>query len=314
MKIRLVTVVWGREFVEIFLRIGLRTLLAGGNAPALARAHQVTYTIYTTPEDRQLLEAEPAFARLREALNVQFSLFGLSEIDRASPSSHGIFWYRAIALARRRNEVLFFIMPDVLYARGTLLAWARHFESGARAVFTVGPRVALETTLPELEARFPARQEPCDLSREELLELLYRHFHPAHAIMRRDSSRRFAHPEYDLRVVPGRGVIIRDMVSHPFCLDPGYFSKLRYFAPEDHLESLAFEPCSTVSAEPLLKFIDQWYRPWPLDEIRLSNLGGWWDWHTSFHSSFFSGLAVMGRRTPSATGQLRPGDSIVRKS
>ena len=114
MKIRLVTVVWGREFVEIFLRIGLRTLLAEGNAHALARAHQVTYTIYTTPEDRQLLEAEPAFARLREALNVQFSLFSLSEIDSANPSSHGIFWYRAIALARRRNEVLFFIMPDVL--------------------------------------------------------------------------------------------------------------------------------------------------------------------------------------------------------
>lgn len=281
MKIRLVTVVWGREFVEIFLRIALRTLLAEGNAPALAQAHQVTYTIYTTPEDRRNFEAQPAFARLREALNVQFSLFGLSEIDSTNPSSHGIFWYRAIALARRRNEVLFFIMPDVLYARGTLLAWARRFESGARAVFTVGPRVALETVLPELEARFPARQEPCGLSREELLELLYRHFHPLHAIMRRDSSRRFAHPEYDLRVVPGEGVIIREMVSHPFCLDPGYFSNLRYFAPEDHLESLAFEPCSTVSVEPLLKFVDQWYRPWPLDEIRLSNLGGWWDWHTT---------------------------------
>jgi tetratricopeptide (TPR) repeat protein len=281
MKIRLVTVVWGREFVEIFLRIGLRTLLAGGNAPALAQAHQVTYTIYTTPEDRQRLEVEPAFTRLREALDVQFSLFGLGEIDGANPSSHGIFWYRAIALARRRNEVLFFIMPDVLYARGTLLAWARRFESGARAVFTVGPRVALETALPELEARFPARHEPCDLSREEMLELLYRHFHPAHAIMRRDSSRRFAHPEYDLRVVPGQGVIIREMVSHPFCLDPGYFSNFRYFAPEDHLESLAFEPCSTVSAEPLLKFIDQWYRPWPLDELRMSNLGGWWNWHTT---------------------------------
>jgi tetratricopeptide (TPR) repeat protein len=281
MKIRLVTVVWGREFVEIFLRIGLRTLLSDGNAPALARAHQVTFTIYTTPEDRQLLEAEPAFARLREAVNVQYSLFSLSEIDSANPSSHGIFWYRAIALARRRSEVLFFIMPDILYARGTLLAWARRFENGARAVFTVGPRVALETALPELEARFPARQEPCGLSREELLELLYRHFHPLNAIMRRDSLRRFAHPEYDLRVVPGQGVIIRDMVSHPFCLDPGYFSNLRYFAPEDHLESLAFEPCSTVSVEPLLKFVDQWYRPWPLDEIRLSNLGGWWDWHTT---------------------------------
>jgi hypothetical protein len=279
MKIRLVTVVWGREFVEIFLRIGLRSLLAEGNATALARAHQVTYTIYTTPEDRQIFEAEPAFIRLREAVNVQFSLFSLGEIDSRDPGSHGIFWYRAIKLAQRQNEVLFFIMPDVLHARGTLLAWARRFESGARAIFTVGPRVALETAVAELDARFPARHEPCDLDREELLELLYRHFHPLHAIMRRDSARRHAHPEYDLRVVPGQGVIIREMISHPFCLDPGYFSNLRYFAPEDHLESLAFEPCSTVSFEPLLKFVDKWYRPWPLDAIRLSNLGGWWDWH-----------------------------------
>jgi hypothetical protein len=279
MKIRLITVVWGREFVDIFLRIGLRSLLAEGNAPALARAHQVTYTIYTTPEDRQIFEAEPAFIRLREAVNVQFSLFSLGEIDSGDPGSHGIFWYRAIKLAQRQNEVLFFIMPDVLHAGGTLLAWARRFESGAKALFTVGPRVALETAVLELETRFPARHDPCDLDREELLELLYRHFHPLHAIMRRDSSRRHAHPEYDLRIVPGEGVVIREMISHPFCLDPGYFSNLRYFAPEDHLESLAFEPCSTVSVEPLLKFVDKWYRPWPLDAIRLSNLGGWWDWH-----------------------------------
>jgi hypothetical protein len=279
MKIRLVTVVWGREFVDIFLRIGLRSLLAEGNASALARAHQVTYTIYTTPEDRQIFEAEPAFIRLREAVDVQFSLFGLGEIDSGDPGSHGIFWYRAIKQAQRQNEVLFFIMPDVLHARGTLLAWAQRFERGARALFTVGPRVALETVVPELETRFPARHGPCDLDREELLELLYRHFHPLHAIMRRDSARRHAHPEYDLRVVSGEGVIIREMISHPFCLDPGYFSNLRYFAPEDHLESLAFEPCSTVSVEPLLKFMDKWYRPWPLDAIRLSNLGGWWDWH-----------------------------------
>lgn len=279
MKVRLVTVVWGREFVDIFLRVGLRSLLAGGNVLDLARAHRVAYTIYTTPEDRQSFESEPAFVRLAKALDVQFSLFKISEIDSADSGSHGIFWYRAIEMAQRRGEVLFFIMPDVIYARGTLLAWARRFEEGARAVFTIGPRVALETMLPELEARFPARHAALDFSREQLHELLFRHFHPLHTIMRRDSPRRFSHPEYDIRVVPGQGVIVREMVSHPFCLDPGYFSKLRYFAPEDHLESLAFEPCSTVSVEPLLKFAEQWYRPWPLDGNRLSNLGGWWDWH-----------------------------------
>jgi hypothetical protein len=114
-----------------------------------------------------------------------------------------------------------------------------------------------------------------------LLELLYRHFHPLHAVMRHDSTRRPGHPEYDLRIVPGQGVVIRDIVSHPFCLDPGHFLRFRHYCPEDHLDALAFEPCSTLSVEPLLKRVEQYYRPWPLDEIRLSNMGGWWNAFTT---------------------------------
>jgi hypothetical protein len=281
MKIRLITVVWGHEFVDFFLTVGLRSLLAEGNAQALARAHQVNYTIYTTPEDALRLEGYPAFIQLRGAVNVQLSLFNRTEIDPTDPGSHGILWSRGLRLAQRNGEVLFFIMPDVLHARGTLLRWANRFEAGAKALFTIGPRVALETALPELEARFPDRDSPCDLDQQQLIDLLHRHFHPLHAIMRRDSTRRHAHPEYDLRVVPGQGMIVREIVSHPFALDPGFFSKLRFFTPEDHLETLAFEPCSTVSLEPIAKFIDHWYRPWPLDQTCLSNLGGWWDWHST---------------------------------
>jgi hypothetical protein len=281
MKVRLITVVWGRQFADLFLRVGLRSLLAEGNVEALAHAHQVIYTIYTTPDDASRLERDPSFIKLRRVVTVHFSLFGLTEIDAANPSSHGIFWYRGLQLAQRNGEVLFFIMPDVLHARGTLLRWAQRFEAGAKAVFTIGPRVALETALQELEARFPAADEPCDLHRSELLELLYRHFHPVHAVMRRNSVRRFAHPEFDVRVVPGQGAVVREIVSHAFALDPGFFSAFRYFTPEDHLDALAFEPCSTVSVEPVTKFIHHLYRPWPLDQNRLSNLGGWWAWHAT---------------------------------
>jgi hypothetical protein len=281
MKVRLITVVWGRQFADLFLRVGLRSLLAEGNAEALARAHRVIYTIYTTPDDACRLERDPAFIQLRRVVTVHFSLFSLAEIDAANPSSHGIFWYRAVQLAQRNGEVLFFIMPDVVHARGTLLRWAQRFEAGAKAVFTIGPRVALETALPELESRFPAADEPCDLDSSELLDLLYRHFHPVHAVMRRDSARRFAHPEFDVRIVPGQGAVVREIVSHAFALDPGFFSAFRYFTPEDHLDALAFEPCSTISVEPITKFIHHLYRPWPLDQNRLSNLGGWWAWHAT---------------------------------
>src|SRR5262249_37465472 len=156
-------------------------------------------------------------------------------------------------LARRNDEVLFFIIPDLLYASGTLVRWAQRFVEGKRAVFTIGPQVVLETVLPELEQRVPAQQSSCDLDRDQLRDLLGRHLHPLHAAMRQDEPRRPSHPEYDLRLVPGRGLVIREIVSHPFCLQPGFYSTLKHYGPEDHLDTLAFEPCSTLSLEPLLK-------------------------------------------------------------
>ncbi len=69
MKIRLATVVWRREFVDVFSRIALRSRLAEGNAPALARSDQVIYTIFTTAEDARAFEAAliDSFATCLEA-------------------------------------------------------------------------------------------------------------------------------------------------------------------------------------------------------------------------------------------------------
>jgi hypothetical protein len=279
MKVRLVTVVWGREFIGAFSRIAIRSLLAQGNVPNLSRAHQVTYTIFTTPEDANYLKADPAFIRLSSAVNVQLSLFSLGEIDGANRSSHAILWHRGIELARRNQEILFFIMPDVLYGRETLMRWIRRFEDGFKAVFSLGPQVVLETALPEIEARFPDPASPCEVDREQLYDLMARHFHPVHAMMRRDCDHRHVHQEYDLRIVRGQGLVIRQIVNHPFCVDMAFFSTLRHYGPVDHLETFAFEPCSILSIEPLIKFPEHWYRPDPLNQIRLSNLGGWFECH-----------------------------------
>ena len=114
MRIRLVTAVWGQEYVDTFVRVGLRSLLSQGNIPDLAVEHEVLYTIYTMQPDAQTLERAPAFARLRESANVSLSLFDPREIDTTNYGEHGTFWWRAIDLARRNGEVLFFIIPDLL--------------------------------------------------------------------------------------------------------------------------------------------------------------------------------------------------------
>lgn len=281
MKIRLVTVVWGREYAELFLRGSLRTLLAEGNCPALARAHQVIYTIYTTADGAELLEAAPVFIRLREQMEVRVSVFAPGEIDDTNHGSHGYFWNREIDLARQNSAVLFFIIPDVLYAKDTLTRWAARFDAGAGAIFTIGPQVVLETIIPEIEERFQDSGAVFSIEQDELYDLLFRHLHPLHVAMRHDSDRRPPHPEYDLRLVPEHGIVIREIVSHPFCINPRIYNELRHYGPRDHLDTIVCEPCMTLSVEPLLKRVNSYYRPWPLDEARLTNLALWWDHYTT---------------------------------
>src|SRR5689334_16092595 len=115
MRARLTTVIWGSDFVETFLRLTLRSLLAPGNLPALSAFCETGYTIYTTEQDRRLLEAAPLVAELKRHVDLRIVTFATTEIDASHFGSHSDLWLRGLDLARRNREVLFFIIPDVIY-------------------------------------------------------------------------------------------------------------------------------------------------------------------------------------------------------
>ena len=276
-KYRLVSVFWGDAFVDTFLRIGLRSLLAEGNLPDLARKNKVIYSIYTTRDAAQRLEVEPLFQTLRSVVDVRLVLFALTEIDASNFGSHNVYWKRGIEIARRNREVLIYLIPDVIYAKGTLTRWAARFESGVRALYTPGPQAAMETLLPELEARFVPGSGPIELDADEIPSLLFKHFHPIHSLMRPGRSYQPAHPEVNFRIVPGRGIVWREFTAHPHAFEPGYFNKVEGFNPSDHLDEMHVEPCSIISLEPLLKRSYQYYRPRGQDDFRINNFGNWHD-------------------------------------
>lgn len=274
MNIRLVTVIWGAPFVDLFLRVALRSLMAPGNLSDLARSHCCRWTIYTTAVDAERLRQSPFFAEVAQQIDIDLSIFGLGEIDPANRGSHGILWLRGLELARRNRETLFLLIPDLLYAEGTLTRWAERFAEGYRAIYTPGPFVVLETALPEIEAR--GSDGPLGVRQDEMLDMLLRHMHPAEAAMFRDAPRRAQHPEHDLRGLDGQGFVMRVFTSQPFCLDPNHFLKITMFNVEDHLDDICFEPFSVLSCEPLMKTAEWLYRPAPLDRQAITRLGAWW--------------------------------------
>jgi hypothetical protein len=125
MKIRLISVIWGEAFVDLFCKLGARTLLAAGNIPELVKRQDVIYNIYTTPEDADLLKASPVFQKLKNVVDVQFTIFNLAEIDGDHFGSHNDLWLRGIEIAKRNDETVFFLMPDIIYADGTLARWLK---------------------------------------------------------------------------------------------------------------------------------------------------------------------------------------------
>jgi len=271
MKFRLLTVVWGPEFVDRFFRFALRTLLAPQNLPALAARHEVVWTFYTTPEDAARVREDPALRQLPKSVDFQIRLFRPKEIDEANSSSHWILWRRGIAEARGADECVITVAADHIFAEDTLARWAALFEAGKLAIFSPGIQVALETVTDELSSG----SGPVALPAQELLKLMFRHLHPVNITMFRDSPRWMMHPEYLLQALPGAGFAQTILTSHAVAFRPAKIRITKTFCPVEKLDDIAYEPCRFLSAEPLLKNLSLYYRAWRMDDVTLSHYGYW---------------------------------------
>ena len=276
LRFRLLTVVWGTEFVDRFIRLALRTLLAPDNLPAVSAHHPIAWSLYTTAADAARLRESPLFSLIPEAVDFEIHIFSLKEIDPANPSSHWILWQRGIVEAKRRDECLITVAADHVFAEDTLSRWVTLFEEGKLAVFSPGIQVVLETLEEEFTQRHP-NDRPLTLAPGQITDLMFRHLHPVNITMFRDSPRWMMHPEYLLRALPGAGFTQNILTSHAVAFRPARITINESFSPTDHLDQIAFEPSRFISAEPLLKNSSFYYRRWKMDDVTLSHFGFWGD-------------------------------------
>lgn len=274
MRFRLLTVLWGSAFVDRFLNIALKSLLAAGNLPALAARGPVTFALYTTAADEARLRAHPLVVRAAELVELRTVTFSLREIDPANPYSHWTLWQRGFSEARGADEWLITVAADHLFSNGTMARWAELFAAGYLAIFSPGVQVALETVEEEMNARFGG-EEAIDLTLEQTRDVMFRHLHPVNVSMFRDSPRWMTHPEYHLRPLSGGGFTQNILTSHAVAFHATKIQMTDNFCPIDNLDRVAFEPCRFLSVEPLLKNLASFFRPWQMDGDALTHFGAW---------------------------------------
>jgi hypothetical protein len=276
MRLRIVTVLWGSEFVDRLLNLTLRSLAAAGNIPDLARRHAVSYELYAPEQDIKRIASASLYGELAKRIELRCRPVALSDADAADAMSHWTVWHSAVAAARRDDVPIILVAPDHVFCRGTMLRWAELFEQGYLAIFSPGVQVAIETLTLELASRFPSGR-PIDLSPVELRAVMFRHLHPIKIAMLRGNPRSIGHPEWHLRAVPGRGFVQNVLASHAVAFHPGRIRMSENLCPTEQFERVAFEPSWFLGGEPLLKHLGLYLRPRPFDDATLSHYGAWGD-------------------------------------
>jgi hypothetical protein len=174
--------VWGHRYVRQFLEVGLPTLLAPGNLPALAQSLPCEFQLLTSAADESYIRQHPAFLRLADACRATIRPIDHLITAGNNSTTLTLAYVEAIRAAgpAMLDTCFFFLVSDYIVADGSLASVLARVRAGASAVMVGNFQVTAEEAMPWLRERigrdpgggvaFPAR---------ELMRWALGHLHPA---------------------------------------------------------------------------------------------------------------------------------------
>ena len=274
LRVALICLVWGEEFADFFARYCVRSLLEPRNIPLVSREQEVTLLLYTDRPTRDFLERCDSFDALSKFVKVE--VLPLEQLPATARASHWVPWQHAVAGRNGDFDLFLVIIPDCVYAAGSLGTIIDALEEHDTVYGTL-PQVCRETVVVELEGlRRVDGHEYISFTSLQAVELFIRHVNPKHAAAACSGRFFVNHPEYAIQLSP-ESMVVSETGSHPFAVRSSTrtvsytLDALSPGAKTCYLEILG------VSAEPTLKFVEEYYR-WPKlhrDYSRVMNLGSW---------------------------------------
>ena len=151
-RVLMVTVVWGKWYLDAHLELNLPSLLASGNLPAMAAEHDLTYVLMTIAADHDRLAQSPAVLALKKILNLELRVIPDTE-TRDPIGAHQRAWTLATEEAKAANSYVLYLPPDVAWSDGSVAHLSRLLARDYTAIFMTYLRVVSETFVPAMRAR-----------------------------------------------------------------------------------------------------------------------------------------------------------------
>jgi len=140
--IKIIFVVWGDDFIKFFDRFVLRSYLAPGNLPYLAKSRTIYVDLWTKKKDIEKISNIRSFLRLKMLSKIKF--YDIASVD---DSKYGIMnnCHRiSIADSNQKNHIICIASPDSVASANVLGFSADKIDQGYRAVCVAGPSATLE--------------------------------------------------------------------------------------------------------------------------------------------------------------------------
>jgi len=218
-KLLVITAVWGDWHLEKYFKLNLPTLLDKRNFQALANVCEITYLIYTSKKDEELVKSSSGLIELAKFVKLQIKI--IPSIDLTDPiATHHNIWARANKLAKKISSFLLLMPPDVAWSSGSFEHLGSLLTLGKKAIFMTYLRVDCESFTTLIKKRFKTNEISLSVSGQELVEIGLRTIHPLMAASIRESEYFPIHPEMMFWAVPKEGLICRVLAREMFIFDP----------------------------------------------------------------------------------------------
>ena len=274
MRVALVCLVWGEEFADFFARYCIPSLLEPQNIPLVSREQDVTLLLYTDRPTQEFLDRCDSFKSLSRFAKVE--LLPLEQLPAAARTNHWVPWQHAVAGRNRDFDRFLVIIPDCVYAAGCLGTIIDALEEHDTVYYTL-PQVCRETVAAELDGlRRVDDHEYISFTSLQAVELFIRHVNPKHAAAACSSTFFVNHPEIAIKLSP-KSMVVSETGSHPFAVRSSTRSVSYILDALSPAAKTCYLEILGVSAEPALKFVEEYYR-WPKlfrNHSRLMGLGRW---------------------------------------
>ncbi|MBI3631028.1 MAG: hypothetical protein HY221_01710, partial [Candidatus Sungbacteria bacterium] len=214
---------WGENYIRTFCEVSLRSLLAEGNIPALAREYTCSFCLLTTRSSIPLFEKQKLFPLLSKYCDIRY----VEIEDVIYKGNHSATLTVALERGMRQmgtailNTYFIFLVADYFFASHSLSGLLPYLKQGVSAITAGNYQVVEEEVLEDIRGYIDPETGTISIPNRELVSWSLSHLHPMTVANTVDATNTYAkHANRLFWRIDKDTLLGRFYLRHMLCIRP----------------------------------------------------------------------------------------------